>query len=169
MKNADNLVSTTAVERALEALRRRRAEMERQMTALQQQIAADREEEQLLARILAVRRGESLAKPASVSRVLSLQRPSDVQEADTPVQAVFEELTAAGRPLHISDLMRLLSIRKVAIPGAGTQANLIIYLRRDPRFIRTSRGMYGLAEWGIEAMPPIRKRKRRRRGTRATQ
>ena len=40
--------------------------------------------------------------------------------------------------------MRLLALRKVAIPGAGTQANLITYLRRDQRFVRPSRGMYAL-------------------------
>jgi hypothetical protein len=80
------------------------------------------------------------------------------------LQAVIDELSSSGRPMHISDLMRLLALGKVVIPGAGTQANLITYLRRDPRFVRASRGMYALAEWGIDAMPPTRRRKRRKRG-----
>jgi hypothetical protein len=154
---------SVAIERALDALRRRTNEMERQCTMLREKIAADREEEKLLTRILSVRRGElAQNQPASAS-VPVLLRSSDPRPADSPVQAVIEELTSAGRPLHISDLMRLLALRKVAISGAGTQANLITYLRRDRRFVRPSRGMYALAEWGLDAMPPTRRRKRRKR------
>jgi hypothetical protein len=84
------------------------------------------------------------------------------------VQAVFEELTAAGRPLHISELMRLLHERKVPIPGSGMQANLITHLRRDDRLVRPSRGMYGLTAWGLQAMPATQRTRRKRRRTRVT-
>lgn len=161
--DAEDPVPSVAIERALDALRRRTNEMERQCELLREKIAAHREEEKLLTGILSVRRGEfAQTQPASRS-VPVFQRSSEARPADGPVQAVMEELTSAGRPLHISDLMRLLASRKVAISGAGTQANLITYLRRDPRFVRPSRGMYGLAEWGLDAMQPTRRRKRRKR------
>jgi hypothetical protein len=64
--------------------------------------------------------------------------------------------------------MRLLREAEVQIPGAGTQANLITHLRRDPRFVRPSRGMYGLSEWGLENMPTPTRRKRRRKRVRVT-
>jgi hypothetical protein len=53
----------------------------------------------------------------------------------------------AHRPLHISELMRLLADQGVSLPGGGAQANFITYLRRDERFVRPARGMYALAEW----------------------
>lgn len=164
MKDADDVMPNAAIEKALEAIRRRIDEAECRRVALVERIAADREEEQLLARILAVRRGEIMKKPPALSSAPSIQESSNPPIAGNPVEAVVHELTSAGRPVHISDLMRLLASRKVPIPGAGTQANLITYLRRDPRFIRASRGMYALAEWGIDAMPPTRSRKRRKRG-----
>ena len=87
-------------------------------------------------------------------------------QAGRLTDVVVEELRSSGRPLHISDLMRLLTLRQLRIPGAGAQANLITYLRRDPRIVRAARGMYALAEWGIEAMPATRRHKRRRRARR---
>src|SRR5205085_2174135 len=48
------------------------------------------------------------------------------------VGASIEELDRSGRPLHISELMRLLSDRGVEIPGSGQQANLIAHLTRAP-------------------------------------
>jgi hypothetical protein len=154
---------TAAIERALEIIRRRINDGENQCATLRERIAADHEEEQLLSRILAIRRGDSIQAQHASSTGPLIQRMPEPRLADTLLNAVIDELTSAGRPLHISDLMRLLALRKVAIPGAGTQANLITYLRRDGRFVRASRGMYALAEWGIDAMPPTRRRKRRKR------
>jgi hypothetical protein len=90
-------------------------------------------------------------------------RPKD-GESETSKQLldiIIGELSAAGRPLHISDLMRLLRDRNIAIPGAGNQANLITYLRRDGRLVRPSRGMYALSAWGLENMPVHASKKRR--------
>jgi len=170
MSTTEELMPSSAIERALDAVRQRITEMQRQIVDLSERVAADQEEEQLLARLLAVRRGEPLQQRAFSSTGPITRESQGSPKTNSPVPAVIEELTSAGRPLHISDLMRLLTLRKVSIPGAGTQANLITYLRRDPRFVRASRGMYALAEWGIDAMPPTRRRKRRKRGkARATQ
>lgn len=159
----DEGMSEKAIESALEAVRQRISQAEREQLELQKRVAADREEEKLLARLLALRRGEPpmAATDASADATTALTPQGD--STNTAVRAVIEELVAAGRPLHISELMRLLGEKKVAIPGAGTQANLITHLRRDRRFVRPSRGMYALADWGIEAMPVSRRRTRRKR------
>jgi hypothetical protein len=152
-----------AVEQAVEAIRRRITDAETRCAELQKRIAVDREEERLLTRLLSLRRGELVQNNEATAPSPRVPNDSPARPADAVLQAVVAELTSAGRPLHISDLMRLLALRRIDIPGAGTQANLITYLRRDPRFIRSSRGMYALKEWGIDAMPPARRRKRRKR------
>jgi hypothetical protein len=112
-----------------------------------------------LERLLALRQGQPVAAQPGL-----IERRAVADANDRPaVQAVIDELTAAGRPVHISELMRLLRAKEVAIPGSGTQANLITHLRRDARFVRPSRGMYGLAAWGLEGMTASRRRRRRKR------
>lgn len=166
-----NVMSEEAIERALEMTRARRVRAERERADLERVIAATREEEQLLSRLLALRRtGSAGADGASVEEARHVGSPSAIagETRHPAVQAVVEELSTAGRPLHISELMRLLRDRKVSIPGSGAQANLITHLRRDDRLIRPSRGMYGLATWGLEAMPPghrVRRKKKRMRTT----
>ncbi|HEV2757138.1 MAG TPA: hypothetical protein VG318_15330 [Actinomycetota bacterium] len=67
------------------------------------------------------------------------------------VDEVAALLEAEGHPLHISEIMRLLEERKTVLPGKGNQANVIAHIRRDPRFVRPSRGVYGLVPWGLRA------------------
>lgn len=163
MVTPDEGMSDKTIEQALAAVRRRISQAEQDRAELEKRITADREEERLLARLLTLRRGEQqLLEPEPVPTTPS---ESVKDGSNSAVKAVMEELTSAGRALHISELMRVLGDRQVSIPGAGTQANLITHLRRDPRLVRPSRGMYGLAEWGLEAMPAGRRRKRRRRIT----
>ncbi len=163
-------VSEDSIAKALEAARARVSRAQRERAELERVIAAAREEQRLLERLLALRRGTAAALDGG---------PSEQKQHDTPlapadgtkhpvVQAVIEELKAAGRALHISELMRILRDRNVTIPGLGTQANLITHLRRDERLVRPSRGMYGLAEWGLENMPAARRKRRRRRHMRST-
>ena len=165
MDTPDRGMSDKAIEDALAAVRDRIAHGERDREDIDRRIAADREEEKLLARLLALRRGEPAQALATDATLAPRPRPAESEGdgGNAAVRAVLEEITTAGRPVHISELMRLLGERKVSIPGAGTQANLITHLRRDRRLVRPSRGMYGLAEWGLEAMPAGRRRKRRKR------
>jgi hypothetical protein len=166
-----NVMPEEAIERALEMIRARRLRAERERADLERVIAATREEEQLLSRLLALRRtGSASADGASAGEARQLVSPSaTVGETRHPVvQAVIEELSSAGRPVHISELMRLLRDRNVSIPGSGTQANLITHLRRDDRLIRPSRGMYGLAAWGLQAMPASRRVRRKKTRIRTT-
>jgi hypothetical protein len=75
-------------------------------------------------------------------------------------------LREAGRPMHISELLEGLRDGGVALPGRGTDANVIVRLRRsDGRFVRTGRGTYGLPEFGIPEAPTTNRRRRARRKT----
>lgn len=159
-----DVLSEEAIVKALEATRARIAQQEQQRADLSRLTAAAREEERLLLQLLDVRRGRVVQTQGRTER----GKPSEggTSGAGTKplaIQAVMEELAAAGRPLHISELMRLLGQRQVPIPGAGTQANLIIHLRRDDRLVRPSRGMYGLATWGLENMAAGQRRRKKRR------
>jgi hypothetical protein len=158
-----------AIATALDAARGRVVRAERERAELDRTIAAAREEERLLERLLALRRGGTAGTDHGAVAGHHVSPSRAMGETKHPaLQAVIEELETAGRPLHISELMRLLKERKVSIPGSGTQANLITHLRRDDRLIRPSRGMYGLAAWGLEAMPAVRRTRRRRKRLRST-
>lgn len=151
---------------ALEATRSRISRAQAQRAELERAIASAQEEEQLLEKLLALRRGEGETLAVVQQAEGFSQTPENpARGLNHPVVlAVLEELEQAGRPLHISELMRLLHNRKVPIPGLGAQANVISYLRRDKRLVRPSRGMYGLAVWGLEDMSiQARSRRRRRR------
>jgi hypothetical protein len=65
------------------------------------------------------------------------------------VDDVAQLLETEGHPLHISEIMRLLEEQNTVLPGKGDQANVIAHIRRDPRFVRPSRGVYGLGSWGL--------------------
>jgi len=59
--------------------------------------------------------------------------------------AVREILEQHGKPMHIRDIRTALVGRGVAIPGKGTDANVIVHLRRAPEiFARKTRGTYSL-------------------------
>jgi hypothetical protein len=170
-------MSEALITKALEGARNRISRAEQERAELERVIAAAREEERLLVRLLALRQGKgTVEEPADALQSNYQAHPAKLQppieggtDAKHPaVQAVIHELASAARPLHISELMRLLRERQVSIPGAGTQANLITHLRRDARLVRPSRGMYGLAAWGLENMPAKAHRKRRRRRVRFT-
>jgi len=149
-----------------------RAEQER--AKLEQMIGRAREEERLLRRLIDIRRnppqvdGHDPTPGPTVPSEGAGTPTTGANRAIPAVEAVVHELAAAARPLHISELMRILFERKVKIPGAGVQANLIAHLRRDPRVVRPSRGMYGLSDWGLEAMPTSAYRRRRKKHLRST-
>jgi hypothetical protein len=174
-ENLDGMTESM-ITNALEEIRARIARAEHERAELERAITAAREEERLLLRLLALRRGAApteggVSVEGQESEICSAEpmgSTATAEDARHPaVQAVVQELAAAGRPLHISDLMRILREAQVKIPGAGTQANLITHLRRDPRLVRPSRGMYGLSAWGLENMPTTRHRKRRRKRMRS--
>jgi hypothetical protein len=160
-------IGEDALVQALEAARRQVALAEEERSRLERQIAAAREEQRLLERLLALRRnGLSEVPGTGVVQPLA-NTPQQEGTAAEMLNVVIEELEAAGRPLHISELMRLVRDRNVTIPGSGTQANLISYLRRDPRVVRPTRGMYALAASGLQNMTAPRRKRRRRKHMRS--
>jgi len=166
------------IAKALERVQAQIARVERERSELERLILLAREEERLLLRLLALRRNGLPDDRQVASQASSQGEPvgtdpataghSGAGSAHPALQAVVSELAATLRPLHISDLMRRLRERGVTIPGAGTQANLISHLRRDPRLVRPSRGMYGLSAWGLENMPPAARHKRHRKRVRSS-
>jgi hypothetical protein len=149
---------------ALDAARDRAAALE----AAVNRALADRDRAQqevhLLTQLLAVRRGAeaSLRSEDADSKPNAESAPPRRLSPHPSVQQAISELKSAGKPLHISELMRLLNERGVEIPGQGVQANLIAHMSRHPEIVRPSRGMYALREWGVEDARPIKKAARKR-------
>jgi DNA sulfur modification protein DndB len=62
--------------------------------------------------------------------------------------AVKGILERAASPMHVADIRSALAKAGVPIPGKGTDANIIVHLRRAPdTFDRRGRGLYGLKDW----------------------
>ena len=160
----DNAMSDDALLKALENTRMLIARFEAQRTEATKHIERLRQEANLFERLFQLRRGGSIENGHQES--IAGTDPSEEQLTQPGVVAVAEvikELTYANRPLHISELMRVLRERNIPIPGAGLQANLIIHLSRDSRLVRTSRGMYALAAWGINNITPNQSRQSKKR------
>lgn len=149
------------------ALANRADELRAQISDLQNELAQAEERLTLVTKLLdvelRVREGGPVA--GSDGQAAGAPERSTVQtSAHTPdlEGAVEEVLRAAGEPLHISTIREALLERGVPIPGRGDDANIIVRLRRfDTRFTRTARGTYGLAEWGMPALKPTKRTKRR--------
>ena len=118
MSDASDPMPLDTVEQAVEAIRRRIREAETRCAELQKRVALDREEEKLLTRLLSLRRGDLVQNSQAIPRTPDTVINSPARPADAALQAVIDELTTAGRPVHISDLMRLLALRRVDIPGS---------------------------------------------------
>ena len=145
---------------ALAAVRDKISTMERGKAEFEKNLSVAREEERLLQRLCELRRGTSVPI-GPVDKVEIRDAANDLGRS--ALFAVKEELSASGRPLHISELMRLLNDRQVPIPGAGAQANLIAHMRRCKDIARPSRGMYALAISGLKDIPTKSGRRRRKR------
>lgn len=120
-----------------------------ELRAAQRRIDATRERVSLLDRLLAVEEGNGVgANPAA---------PPD---ADALLNACEELVKGAGKPLHVKELIDGLVQRGVPLPGRGNEANLITRLHRsDGRFVRTGRGTYAPASFGLPEVRPTRKRR----------
>lgn len=161
----DGALSEDMIIKLLDAVRSRITLWEHRRGEIDRVIATAKEEERLLVRLLDLRRGGRAHIEARTTNEEVEASPLNAaaERRHPAVLAVIDELAMAGRPVHISELMRLLGLRRVAIPGLGTQANLIAHLRRDPRLVRPSRGMYALDGWGLENMMPSQRKSRKKR------
>ncbi len=130
---------------------------EQEILAEQERVAGELEP-------LLSRREELISKLELVQRLLALEATSSrrvetgangtkPQAVAKPNQtngnhiknAVREILEERGQPMHIGDIRAALVQRGVPIPGKGTDANVIVHLRRAPdMFTRRKRGIYAL-------------------------
>ncbi len=126
---------------------------ERELLSQQEEIAHDlepllsrrdaiRAKLELVERLIQLELGADDANPppSTLSRSQSLTSSA----TDALLQAVELVLTEHGQPMHLREIRAALAQRGVPIPGRGTDANLIVHLRRCDRFERRGRGTYGL-------------------------
>ncbi len=87
------------------------------------------------------------------------QGPGD----ESPAGVIEAILHDAGGPLHISEICKRYLATGRMIPGQGSYSNLIAYIVRSPKFVRVSKGTYGLLPPGEEPQTRQTSRRRRRR------
>jgi hypothetical protein len=145
-----------ASENRIDELRRWRDEAASQLERAQQDLQSSqrrvdeaRERLMLLDRLLAVEGDERRSDIATTA------------PASSDLLDVCERIMRqAGRPLHIRDLHAALLSEGVTLPGRGTEANLIVRLQRsNGRFLRTGRGTYAPASFGVPERRPMRRRR----------
>jgi hypothetical protein len=129
---------------------------------LQAQLEAARERLDLIRRLARLANGNSHEETVEV-------RGPGVALANEVEDHLEQLLQSSGIPMHISEIRQKLIERGVPLPGRGDEANIILRLRRDPvRFLRTGRGMYGLASWNLPEVPPTATRRKLRRRRRSS-
>jgi hypothetical protein len=142
----DDVLSGEVLDRALAAKRRKIIHLKAEL---------DREEHEagLLEELMRLRSQNSNEDQESAAQLFSfsIAGGADVSPSrHAVVDEVAQILGDEGHPLHINDIMKVLTDLAVPLPGKGDQANVIAHMRRDPRFVRPSRGVYALKEWGLE-------------------
>ena len=151
MQNQESYVS---------ALRRRMAELKDEITQerlrVRELLEAISEKEEQLGHILKLLTAEGVDTEGESIESVLLMSVSDM---------AYEVMTqrAERKPMHYRELADLILAEGKLIPGRDPAANLISHLGRDDRFVRTGRGLYALAEWGLA---PAKKPSKRRPTTR---
>jgi hypothetical protein len=163
-------LSDEALKDALRASVERAAELEAEIAIKTKEMREARSEAHLLEELLSVRgvSGGKVQVSDSSAESPSGEVRKRISGSHSIVRQAVRELSEAGHPLHISELMARLQARDVRIPGAGKQANLIAHLTRSKEVVRPSRGMYALATWDLSqsaTKPATRRRVRGRSKT----
>ena len=106
----------------------------------------------------------------SIDNIAQLLKFEDIQFDQSLVHEVTQETVAElaysylstlsqKQPKHYSDIANAILAAGKPLPGKDKAANLLTHITRDKRFVRVSRGTYGLLEWGLKAPTTQRKRK----------
>jgi len=148
-------------------LARRLSELDEQLAPLQAERARLGAQLELVERALSVNGTGMPAQPAPDETPM----PVAVGARETVPAVVAKILAEAGEPLHISEIRNRYIASGHTIPGRGTESNLLIYMGRDPRFVRVTKGTYALSD-GTPAIlqtqePTLKKAYRRRRRRRS--
>lgn len=167
----DEPLPTEEIEIALDRIKSRVNDTEKQIAILEDTLVKAKKEQHLLEALASLRRGEqSSTEYTDLKRlsILSDEVPFS-QSSNSVADAAVAALKDQERPMHIGEIMTVMKDQKVKLPGQGTQANLISCLTRDDRIMRTARGIYALSEWGLEEMhvPKRGSRKKRQKATKA--
>jgi len=146
VRTGDDTLSGEVLDRALAAKRRKIIQLKAEL---------DREEHEagLLEELLRLRSRSSNEAQESAAELFTFSIAGGANVSPSRhavVDEVAEILADEGHPLHINDIMKVLTDLAVPLPGRGDQANVIAHMRRDPRFVRPSRGVYALKEWGLK-------------------
>jgi uncharacterized coiled-coil protein SlyX len=149
-----------------EAAEREIDEISAAMAPLEQRLQNVRERLDLIQRMIQLANrsktevpSQSISSRRGVSAPLKigvrLQKNAELEEWLTKI------LEKSGQPMHITELRNALIERGVPLPGRGDEANIILRLSRaKDQFIRTGRGTYGLAAWGVKPVQRIRKKRK---------
>jgi hypothetical protein len=149
-----------------ERLARQLSEVDVQLAPLQAERARLSVQLELVERALSV---NGTAVPPK--RAADAASPVPPGPRETVPAVVAKILAEAGEPLHISEIRNRYIASGHTIPGRGIESNLLIYMGRDPRFVRVTKGTYALSD-GTSAIAqtqelPLKKVHRRRRRRRS--
>lgn len=158
-------VDAAQLQEWLRAEEERIGRLEDQLGPLQAELRRSQERLALLRRLVAIADGTGPAPEAPEPPTFA--GLEGVPE-DAPIGDVVAAILArAGQPLHIRDIRERFLAGGRKVPGRGTDSNLLVYVVRDPRFERVSKGTYVLVDTQNHAPPdPGRRPRRRRRRTR---
>jgi hypothetical protein len=106
----------------------------------------------------------------SIDNIAQLLKFEDVQFEQSSIHEVTQETVAElaysylstlsqKQPKHYSEIANAILTAGKPLPGKDKAANLLTHITRDKRFVRVSRGTYGLLEWGLKAPATQGKRK----------
>jgi hypothetical protein len=124
-----------------------REELGKKLEPLLEQREQLRSKLELVTRLIAIEGGDVITP--QLRSVQEEPQPRDIPTVASELQAaVHQVLEVNGSPMHISAINAALRQRGIAIPGRGTDANIIVHLRRAPYlFERKARGTYALVAW----------------------
>lgn len=151
-----------------ERLSRRLSELDEQLAPLQAERARLGAQLDLVERALSV---DGDGVPTKTADGSAFVPPPAAGPRETVTAGVAKILAEAGTPLHISEIRNRYIASGEKIPGRGTESNLLIYMGRDPRFVRVTKGTYALSD-GTSPIaqvqePTLNKVHRRRRKRRS--
>ena len=132
--------------------------IEETIRPLQEQLSRLKAQAELIERALQVGSGNEHQDALPADNKVAKQNVAD---------RVFDLLREAAGPLHVSEILRQYVARGFTVPGQGNESNLLVYIVRDPRFVRVSKGTYAIAQSGSVPAPSVRPKARKRRRKKA--
>jgi len=151
--NDDN-ADLIGVQRRLQA---RIATLEAEIFPMQEELSRLRIQSDLVGRALNAGSGET-GTPDALNEVPTVR--ASVSDR------IFDILKNASEALHVSEIKSRYLAKGYVIPGQGNESNLLVYIVRDHRFVRVSKGTYALSKGeplgNVVAKPKAKRRRRKK-------